>query len=209
MTTGKGVEHEIVDTDSALADAAFVEDLRLQMLKFASLQLKDSALAEDAVQEAFIGALKSAGSFGGRAALRTWVFAILKNKIADVLRQNQRLITASSLIGDDDELGEAVSSLFDKRGFWRAQERPVSWGDPEHSLHDGQFWNVFAACLDDLPPKHARVFMMREFVELDSGEICHALGISVSNLHVLLHRARMRLRHCLEHKWYSQGAQSC
>lgn len=196
--------------DSVANDKPFMEDLRLQMIKFANLQLKDSHLAEDAVQEALMGALKNASAFGGRAALKTWVFAILKNKIADVLRQSQRLVTASSLLRTEDEdTNEDLSVLFDKKGFWHAKERPADWGDPEESFREGQFWTVFETCLDGLPPKYARVFMMREFVELDTGEICAAVGITVSNLHVLLHRARLRLRECLENKWHLGGATPC
>lgn len=91
------------ENTSLLSDKEFLEALRLQMLKFATVQLSDSHLAEDAVQEALIGALKNAKSFGGRAALKTWVFAILKNKIADALRQKQRLVYAGSLMRDDEE----------------------------------------------------------------------------------------------------------
>jgi RNA polymerase sigma-70 factor (ECF subfamily) len=88
---------------SVLTDPGFLSDLRRQMVKFAALQLSDSLLAEDAVQEALIGALKNAKSFAGRAALKTWVFAILRNKIADVLRQKQRMVDASSLLREDEE----------------------------------------------------------------------------------------------------------
>jgi RNA polymerase sigma-70 factor (TIGR02943 family) len=193
---------------SLLSDTDFLERLRRQMLKFATLQLSDAHLAEDAVQEALIGALKNAKAFGGRAALKTWVFAILKNKIADVLRQKQRLTDASSLLHEDEE-DEDFSALFDKKGFWRADERPVAWGNPEESLREGQFWRVFEACLANLPGNQARVFMMREFVELDSHEICATVGITVSNLNVMLHRARLRLRECLENHWFTEGEQPC
>ncbi len=187
-----------------LADEEFLEETRRQLLHFASLQLGDIHLAEDAVQEAMIGALKSASSFSGRAALKTWIFAILKNKIADTLRQKQRTVNASSLLREEDE-DEDFSELFDRQGFWQPEERPASWGNPESSLHQGQFWLVFEACLEGLPPRQARVFMMREFLELDADEICAAVGLTTSNLHVLLHRSRLRLRTCLENKWYLQG----
>lgn len=193
---------------SPLADTEFLESLRQQMLKFATLQLSDPHLAEDAVQEALIGALKNANSFGGRAALKTWVFAILKNKIADVLRQKQRMVNASSLMRTDEE-EEDFSELFDSKGFWQTDERPVAWGNPEASLREGQFWLVFEACLENLPGNQARVFMMREFVELDSHEICATVGITVSNLNVMLHRARLRLRECLENRWFAEGKQPC
>lgn len=196
------------ENTSLLADTEFLENLRRQMLKFATLQLSDPHLAEDAVQEALIGALKNAKSFGGRAALKTWVFAILKNKIADTLRQKQRLVNVGSLMREDDE-DEDFSELFDNKGFWQADERPAAWANPEESMRQGQFWQVFETCLEHLPGRQGRVFMMREFVELDSDEICATVGITVTNLNVMLHRARIRLRECLENRWFAEGEQPC
>ncbi len=187
-----------------LADEEFLEETRRQLLHFASLQLGDIHLAEDAVQEAMIGALKNVSSFSGRAALKTWIFAILKNKIADTLRQKQRTVNASSLLREEDE-DEDFSELFDRQGFWEPNERPTAWGNPEISLRQEQFWRVLEACLEALPPRQARVFMMREFIELDAQEICAAVGLTLSNLHVLLHRSRLRLRACMENKWYVKG----
>lgn len=189
-------------------DPVFLQDLRRQMLRFATLQLSDANSAEDAVQEALIGAFKNANRFGGRAALKTWVFAILKNKIADVLRQRQRLQEADLLLHSHEE-GEDFRELFDARGFWHADERPSSWGDPDQAVHSAQFWRVFETCLDHLPNQHARVFMMREFIGLETSEICETLGITVSNLNVILHRARLRLRECLENNWFAPGETLC
>lgn len=189
---------------SILSDTAFLNDLRHQMVKFATLQLSNGHAAEDAVQEALIGALKNAKSFAGRAALKTWVFAILKNKIADALRQKQRVVDASSLLREDDE-GEDFSELFDHKGHWQADEKPATWGNPHSALHQNQFWKVFEACLEGLPGNQARVFMMKEFIELDAAEICTAVGITTTNLNVMLHRARLRLRECLENTWFLKG----
>ncbi len=191
--------------ENLLADAAFLEDIRRQMIKFATLQLGDGHLAEDAVQEALIGALKNASSFGGRAALKTWIFAILKNKIADTLRHKQRVVNASSLLREEDEDEDFSELLFDRKGHWQQDERPVAWGNPEASLRETHFWSMFEACLERLPPKQARVFMMREFIELEVDEICVAVDLTISNLHVLFHRSRLRLRECIENKWYLQG----
>lgn len=202
-TGGPSPEHR-----SLLNDTEFLEGLRRQMLKFATLQLSDANLAEDAVQEALIGALKNAGSFARRAALKTWVFAILKNKIADVLRQKKRMIDASSLLREDED-DEDFSALFDTKGFWQPEERPAAWPHPEEALREGEFWLVFETCLEKLPGNQARVFMMREFVELDSQEICNTVGLSISNLHVMLHRARLRLRECLENHWFVEGEKPC
>ena len=188
---------------SLLADSVFLEDVRRQMLKFATLQLSDRSQAEDAVQEALIGAMKNADSFGGRAAFKTWMFAILKNKIADVLRYKQRTVNIGSFAHDEDD--EDISELFDRKGYWQTGERPVAWGNPEAAMREKHFWRVFEDCLEHLPPKQARVFMLREFVEMDAAAICAEAKLTTSNLHVLLHRARMRLRECLENNWYLQG----
>ena len=201
--TGGGLHND----PATLTDPVVLQDLRAQMLKFATLQLSDAHLAEDAVQEALIGALANARSFGGRAALKTWVFAILKNKIADVLRQRHRLIEVSRLL-DRDASGD-VDELFDDAGSWRPDERPAPWGDPESALKDHQFWQIFETCLEHLPGQQARVFMMREFIQMESEEVCTTAGISMSNLNVILHRARLRLRECLENNWFLKGDSKC
>jgi len=190
------------DELSVLIDTEYLKTLRIQMHKFATLQLSDHHLAEDAVQEAFMGALKNAKSFTGHAALKTWVFAILKNKIADILRQKQRLVYVGSLMHEDEDEDD-FSDIFDVKGFWQTEERPATWSNPQDALHQAQFWKVFEICLENLPGKQGRVFMMKEFIELDANEICVEVNITVSNLNVMLHRARLRLRECLENRWFT------
>ena len=194
-------------TDSLidLQDDAFLQDLRKQMLRFTVAQLSDSHLADDVVQEALMGALKGTQSFRGQAAIKTWVFAILKNKIADALRQKHRHEQARVLLQEDEEL-EDFSDAFKPNGHWQLEARPASWGNPQDSLDQAQFWTVFEYCLDHLPNPQGRAFMMREFVELSTQEICQELGITLTNLNVLLHRARMRLRECLNMKWFDLEA---
>lgn len=192
----------------SLSDPEMLKSLRNQMLKFARLQLGDDPAAEDAVQEALIGALKNVAAFRGSAALKTWVFAILKNKIADVLRQKKRLGEASTLMREREEQ-EDLDELFNAKGFWEPDERPAAWGNPQETLHQAQFWKVFEICLEALPGQQARVFMMREYIELESDEICATVGISTSNLNVIMHRARLRLRECLEDRWHMKKGQPC
>ena len=186
-------------------DPANLAQLREEMLAFARLQLGHSDEAEDVVQEAMAGALRNASSFRGEAALKTWIIAILKNKIADLLRQRQRRPINASQLPSDDQDG-ALPAVFDKRGMWRDATRPARWEDPEADLHSTQFLAVFDACLNRLPPQQGRVFMMREVVELETQEICSELGLSVSNVHVILHRARLALRACLQLHWFHEGA---
>lgn len=193
--------------EKLMDDPVFLDGLRRQMVKFASLHLSDSHLAEDAVQEALIGAMKNAQNFAGRSAFKTWVFAILKNKIADTLRQRQRLVEAGQLLHAEEE-GEDCQGLFDHKGFWQPDERPQEWAHPETAIRNAEFWRIFEACLDHLPGQQGRVFMMREFIGLETSEICSALDLTVSNVNVMLHRARLRLRGCLENRWFLEG-ESC
>ncbi len=193
--------------DRALGEPVSLSALRVKLLRFATLQLGDPHLAEDAVQEALLGALNNLRSFRGEAALHTWVFSILKNKIADQLRQRaRRPEIGETVIGDD--LDETIS-IFDDRGRWHEPNRPVRWAEPESAVIDHQFWRVFEACLENLPRQQARLFMMREFVQLDTEEICQALAIKPGNLNVALHRARLKLRACLEHHWFVAGEAAC
>lgn len=191
-------------------DPAELTALRGKMVKFASLQLGDSQLAEDAVQEALMGAFKNTAAYAGKASLKTWVFAILKNKITDILRsrQRQRLVSIHQPAGDADEEAD-FSELFNSRGMWESDERPATWGNPTETLQDKQFWKVFELCLEGLPGQQAKVFMMREYVGLESREVCSEVGITSTNLNVMLHRARLRLRECLEDRWFESGGASC
>jgi RNA polymerase sigma-70 factor (TIGR02943 family) len=183
--------------------------LRRDMLKFAHLQLRDAGAAEDAVQDALIAAMNHQSGFAGRSALKTWVFAILRNKIIDHLRKHAREIPACELAGHGDEDGPDVEAFFDRSGHWTGQDKPNAWADPESALSQKQFWAVFDACLNHLPASTARVFMMREFLDLDTSEICRELEISTNNCWVILHRARAGLRRCLENNWFGGEPRPC
>lgn len=182
-------------------DPGFLAELRRQMLRFAQMHISDTALAEDAVQEALIGALAGTQRFAGRSAIKTWVFAILKNKIADVLRHKQRTVNAGSLLKDDES--ETMDEWFDQQGHWLPSAAPCKWDDPDASLEQRQFWAIFEACLDGVPNQQARVFMLREFMDFETDEISAQVGISVANVFVSLHRARLRLRECLDQRWFA------
>lgn len=183
--------------------------LRTDMLRFAQLQLRNRETAEDMVQEAIEAALRNAASFAGNSSLKTWVFAILRNRIVDHLRQAGRTVPMSSLVDDGEDWQERLESLFNERGGWRDAARPAAWPNPEESMQNKQFWVVFEACLEHLPANTGRVFMMREFLGLESDEICAQLAISTSNCHVILHRARLKLRACLGNGWAHMGEAAC
>ncbi|WP_186402444.1 sigma-70 family RNA polymerase sigma factor [Sphingopyxis sp. P1IMeth2] len=185
-------------------DPAFVARVRGDLLRFARLQLGGDDEAEDAVQEALAAALRNGDQFRGEAALKTWVIAILKNKIADLLRQRRRRPLGASEMASEEE-GGTLPALFDERGMWREAARPAAWEDPEAGLHSDQFLAIFDACLNRLPAQQGQVFLMREVVELATDEICDELGLTSGNIHVILHRARLALRACLQHHWFAEA----
>lgn len=190
----------ITSSAAGVLDSATLTALRTDMLRFAALQLRDASAAEDAVQEALAAAFINHERYVGRAQLKTWVFAILRNKIIDIIRERIRRPTLS--YDDGVALDEELDGLFDERGHWRKEERPTDWGGPEQAFENGRFWQVFDACMNFLPENTARVFMMREMLGLETAEICTELAISESNCWVILHRARARLRLCLEENWF-------
>lgn len=177
--------------------------LRPDLLRFARLQLRDAGAAEDAVQETLLAALTGGHRFESRSSYKTWLISILRNKIIDIIRARSREISATSLAEDEAADEQLNESLFDRRGHWQDTARPGRWADPEASFEQQQFWRVFEACLDHLPEKTARVFMMRELLGFETAEICKETGISASNCWVVLHRARMGLRACLEDSWFA------
>lgn len=176
--------------------AQAVQALRPQLMRFALAQLRNPAWAEDAVSETLLAALEKPQAYGGQSQLKTWLVGILKHKLIDQLRRHAR---EASLTGEDDE-ADLDELLFRADGEWR--EAPRDWGDPEHALRERQFFEVLELCVQHLPPTQGRVFMMREWLELEADEICKQLAISPTNLWVLLHRARLRLRECLQRDWF-------
>ena len=179
-----------------------VAECRAYLLRFARLQLRNDAWAEDAVSETVLAALARPQSFEGRSQMRTWLVGILKHKIIDILRQRQREVTLDS--GSDDDSTDPLEHMAFKADGHHAQ-MPADWGDPEQSLGSRQFMAVLNACTEKLPPVQGRLFLMREWLELSSDEICKELGLTPTNLYVQLHRARLRLRECLELNWFGRA----
>jgi RNA polymerase sigma-70 factor (ECF subfamily) len=191
------------DNDHApLSDADSLAQIRKDLIRFAMLHLRNAELAEDIVQDTLMAAFMGKEQFEQRSSMKTWVFSILKNKIINSHRDlwNKRRIELSGSADDDNEF----DFLYKANAHWNPSERPASWGNPEISLDNEQFWQVFHICMTDLSESSARVFSMREFLELEVEEICQELQITTSNCYQLLHRARMKLRFCLQKRWFEQ-----
>jgi RNA polymerase sigma-70 factor (ECF subfamily) len=172
-----------------------VEGERPYLLRYARLQLRDRHAAEDAVQETLLAALAGEAGFAGRSNLRTWLTGILKHKIIDALR---RLARETPLAEDESDFDAA----FDERGHWR--EPPSGWEDPDRLLEQKEFLAALERCLAGLPQKSARAFMMREHLGFETDDICKELGITPTHCWVLLYRARMALRECLQESWFAK-----
>ena len=179
-----------------------IEAHRAYLMRYALLQLRDSTAAEDAVQETLLAAIQGAERYAGRSSLRTWLTGILKHKIIDHLRRRAREQPLAEADHLDEGEGEIVSASFAEDGHWR--DFPSHWDAPDRSLESRQFWEVLEICVRVMPERTGRVFVMREVLELSTEEICKELGISTTNCWVMLHRARLSLRACLETKWFTK-----
>lgn len=170
------------------------------LLRFARLQLRNDAWAEDAVSETVLAALAKPQAFGSRSQLKTWLVGILKHKIIDALRHHSR----EACILDTSDEGDA--DPLDYIGFkadGHFAQTPADWGNPAEEISSRQFFEVLDACTNKLPATQGRLFLMREWLELSSEEICKEMSLTPTNLYVQLHRARLRLRECLELNWFA------
>jgi RNA polymerase sigma-70 factor (ECF subfamily) len=177
-----------------------LETLRPALVRFAMLQLRNESVAEDVVQDTLIAVLEKPDRFGGQSSLRTYVTGILKHKIVDVLRSSNREVRIEAGEGESD--ADVIDALFKPDGH--TVDVPRQWGDPDATLEQKDFFRVLEICLEKLPAKTARIFMMREWLELDTEEICKELSISTSNAWVMLYRARVQLRECLDLNWFGR-----
>lgn len=186
-----------------LTDAELMESRKL-LLHFTRLQLPDYPdLAEDLVQETLLSAYSAGDNFQGRALVNSWLFAILKNKIIDALRQIGRQRKVFTTL-DDELLDETFESHFFPNGHWTPEGQPQHWNNPEKSLNNNEFQKILQSCLYNLPENTARVFTLKEILGFSSNEIQQMCGISTANYHTIMHRARESLRQCLQIKWFNQ-----
>jgi RNA polymerase sigma-70 factor (TIGR02943 family) len=176
---------------------ALLETLRPQLLRYARLQLRNDAWAEDAVSETLLAALEKPQAFEGRAQPKTYLIGILKHKLVDQVRRHSR---ECSMSNDEDDGSALEDQLFAQDGHFR--ETPADWGDPQAVCNQSQFIKVLDACVEKMPNQLGRVFLMREWLELETDEICKELSVTPTNLWVMLHRARLRLRECLQLNWF-------
>ena len=206
MQTAESLQPVPATNAPTIDPAIWVDEHGDYLFRYAVMRLRDESLAEDAVQEALLAAFQAIATYTGRSTERTWLTGILKHKIIDHYRKNKNL----SQISEDDTDLSGLDHFFERPdkwdGHWVVKLRPV---DPEQSpdqvLERDEFWSVMNKCLSALPVRVANVFAMREVDGIDSDEICDLLGLSSSNFWVIMHRARMQLRRCIEIKWFRKA----
>jgi RNA polymerase sigma-70 factor, ECF subfamily len=184
-------------------ESAFVQLVREygpMMLRVARLYVSSQAVAEEVVQETWLGVLNGIGRFEGRSSLKTWIFRILTNTAKTRGQREGRTVPLSAVVPDDDPAVDADRFLGDDTrfpGHWAAP--PRRWeAQPEGRLLSGEAREVIEREIAKLPPAQAAVITMRDVEGLDADEVCNALEISETNQRVLLHRARSKVRQALE-----------
>lgn len=171
------------------------------LFRYAMLRLRDRTAAEDVVQETFLAALKDRGSFSGISSEATWLVGILKHKIGDHFRRQAR----ETPLMEENPGEHPDAEYLDEAGHWTTG--PAEWGrNPAEIYRNKEFVERFRKCLAGLSPNHANAFTLRETEGLGTAEICKILGVSETNLGVILHRARSLLRRCLETLWFGKTA---
>lgn len=163
------------------------------LFRFALARVSDRGAAEDLVQETFLAALRSGDRFKGRSSEKTWMFAIIKHKIVDYYRKKKTRGTAVDTLADVN----SVDRFFDAKSHWHAQ--PSHWSvDPGKAQEAREFLDHLYRCLAGLPQRNAEAFIYREIDGLSTRQICKRLDITASNCWVMLYRARVLLRECLD-----------
>ena len=186
--------------------AAWVDDHGDYLFRYALVRLRDEVRAEDVVQETLLAALQHLNSYSGRATERTWLTGILKHKIVDQIRKSCKEVPFEPSDTDLSEFDPLFERQDEFRGHWSDTLSPRIWRrSPEDAVQQDEFFAVLQRCMGKLPERVAHVFTLREMNELDSEEICSMLELSTSNFWVMMHRARMSLRRCIEINWFMKA----
>jgi RNA polymerase sigma-70 factor (ECF subfamily) len=179
------------------------------LYSYAIFRVREKQIAEDLVQETLLSALESYKNFKHNSSLKTWLTAILRNKIFDYYKESNRTLSISSIELEEEE-NSFIDNYFQNNQdnypyHWKMNTAPSQWSQsPIEVIEQEEFQLIFQKCLNNVPQKHANIFVLREIDGLSSKEICKDLDITESNIWVILHRVRTSLRNCLEHNWFGE-----
>lgn len=197
---------EKADETPVIDPGQWVDDHGDYLFRYAIVRLRDETLAEDCVQEALLSAIQALGSYGGRSTERTWLTGILKHKIIDHFRKHSREVQLDPAETDLSEFDPLFQRDDEFTDHWNDYLSPRIWlRSPDEALQEGEFFGVLQNCMSKLPERVSSVFSLREMNGLETDEICEILSLSSSNFWVMMHRARMALRRCIEINWFMKG----
>lgn len=183
--------------DSQSEPTLWLERYGDELYRFALGRVSDESCAEELVQDTLLSALNALSSFRADASERTWLFLILKRKIIDFYRrQASRPEVSLSHVTPDGP--SEVDFFHPENGHWRQEQYPAGWQTADGALEQQELQQAIRNCQDKLPAQHAAVFVLRFVEELTAEEICKELTITTSNYWVIVHRAKLQLRRCLE-----------
>lgn len=188
--------------ESVLNPERWIDEHGDALFGFAASRVRSRTIAQDLVQETFLAAIRAKSSFAGRSSERAWLFGILRNKMTDYYRRQGRELSLSDLETPLPEEQNAFVAAGLRKDGWLEAAAPKPWANPEEALASKEFQEVLADCLSHLPARIAHVFLLREVDGLSSEQICQDLQVSPNNVWVMLHRARLALRRCLEVHWF-------
>ncbi len=180
---------------------AWVDEHADYLFRYALPRLRDRHVTEEVLQETFLAALKSVDKFRGDSSPRTWLVGLLRRKIADHYRKRYREGEGESI----DTTDPTIDAWFDEKGSWIVLPKRCEL-DPAELQQKADFWKAFEGCIQALPERLAEAFTLRVVDNRKPDEVCKVLSITPTNLWVALHRARARLRACLEANWFQSGA---
>ncbi|HEY4800801.1 MAG TPA: sigma-70 family RNA polymerase sigma factor [Bacteroidia bacterium] len=186
--------------EKSLDSKRWVEQYANQLFKFAVSRIGNSELAKDLVQDTFLSALKNADGFRGDISEKNWLYTILKNKIIDHYKSKARAITSSL-----NEQLEKMNDYFDEEGNWHSMAKPTHWlVNDLQNIETKEFYGILDSCKKKLNELQHMVFTMKFMDDMNSDNICKELNISSSNYWVLMHRAKLQMRACLEKNWFKK-----
>jgi RNA polymerase sigma-70 factor (TIGR02943 family) len=200
FTFGKDLD-TVKNNQNTLDPSKWVDSYSDYLYKFAYYRVNDQELAEDLVQDTFLSALKGRDTYKGEAAEKTWLVSILKNKIIDHYKKASTRNESPLKLQTYE--APSLDYYFDKarNGDWQKTNRPKDWGEVDDRYDSKEFYRILEACLKTLPEKWKGVFTMSLLEESDSKLVCKEFNLSSSNFWVIIHRARLQIRACLEKNW--------
>jgi RNA polymerase sigma-70 factor (TIGR02943 family) len=184
-------------SNHAISPHTWVKAYADYLYAFAIKRIADEDMARDLVQDTFLAALQKVNTFEGKSSERTWLTAILKNKIVDVYRKKSSVIVSSDITDAERQ----QQDFFDGDGHWNSKHKPIEMGVEEQYLENKELNAVLKKCMEKLPALWLSVFTMKHIDDEASETICAELKVSAQNFWVIIHRAKLNLRACLQKNW--------